>query len=323
MDIKDYIIPSRGQSPFIDVQLKQHAYKKFAKRAISDIGAASTHQVAAGSSFVGIACYHVSRDNHICSDGCPGINYHIGIEKDGTIYQLNDLTNVVYSSGKKKSYRLPSQADCFSRWGKYFNKYSIGILVRGNFDGPGYKGSEEPTPEQIEGLHRVANWATQEAKFFDNKPIELRNFLGHCHVNKNACPGFILQEWIEQEVWTGKFLEEKPRKEIGLGTATGEPPTPDALANMLATIAMLVGPGMAPIGLGLTGARLMAMSEEEKAELARETAMLKAIGFHPPIDEHPATDDGVNDDLISDLKALVSDDPISALRALIEERYGG
>jgi len=208
MEIKDCIIPSRGQSPFIDLQLPKHAYKTFPKRAISDIVATSIHQTAAASTLIGIAYYHSSADNHICKDGCPGICYHFAIDYDGVIYQVNDLTDVVYSSGKKKSYRADSQANCFANKGKHFNNYSIGVLVRGSFDGPGFKGGQDPTPAQMEALKHFALWSTQIASFADNKPIELRNFLGHCHVNKKACPGFIIQEWIEKDIWTGKFLEK-------------------------------------------------------------------------------------------------------------------
>lgn len=207
MTMQDYIIKNRGQSPFIDVQLPQHLTRRFERRALSTIGAMSIHQTAATSSFPNIARYHSSPDNHLCKKGCPGICYHFVIDYDGTVYQVNDLTSIVYSSGKKKHYRLPSQANCFDRWGKYFNKYSISVMLRGAFDGPGYKGGQEPTAQQIIGLARLVLWATTEARFADNSPLELCNILGHCHVNKNACPGFVVQDWIENTVWTGKIHE--------------------------------------------------------------------------------------------------------------------
>lgn len=206
MSLEQYVIPSRGQSPFTDLQLRQHSSKRFPQRPLSNICAVSIHHAAATSSLPGIAAYHSSPGSHICNGGCPGICYHFAIDYDGSICQLNDLTSVVYSSGVKKNYRIPSQADCFDKKGKYFNRYSISVLVRGSFDAPGFKGGQEPTPEQMAALNVFVHWATQEAKFADGNPIALHNVLGHCHVNKNGCPGFIIQEWIENEVWTGRFL---------------------------------------------------------------------------------------------------------------------
>jgi len=279
MELSEYVIESRGQSPFVDVQLKQHATKKFSTRALDSIYALSAHQTAAQSKIQNVARYHVSPDNHICSGGCPGFNYHFAVDyPDGTVYQTNDLTSIVYSSGKAKNYRLDSNADCFDKLGKYFNNYSISVMLRGDFDGPGYKGSQEPTPEQLLGLWKLVYWATQVASFKDNKPLALQNVLGHCHVNKNACPGFEVQDWIENEVWTGKFLE-----------AAKEPmPRP---ASPLEAATALAGVPLGPTGLGL-GAGLGYSLPVLLGLLHRESRSEKnQLSFLGDLLSRPATDD--------------------------------
>ena len=207
-DIKEYIIADRGQSPFTDVQLpfKQGAY--FPTRSLDDICAASIHHQAGTGSIVGVAMYHSSPDCHICKNGCPGFCYHFAIDRDGGIYQTNDLKSIVWSSGKKKSYALPSEASCFDTHGKQFNKYSISIMLRGDFDGPGHKGTQDPTPEQLASLKEWVGWAVSAKTFQGRMPIPFNNMLGHCHVNKKACPGFIIQEWIEEDVWSGNVFSE-------------------------------------------------------------------------------------------------------------------
>jgi len=77
----------------------------------------------------------------------------------------------------------------------------LAICVGGNFSGPGYKGTQEPTSDQIRSM-----------KLFWMKAKELwglknNQVFGHYNFGKPACPGYTLMKLIDginaDRDWTG------------------------------------------------------------------------------------------------------------------------
>jgi N-acetylmuramoyl-L-alanine amidase len=162
-------------------KLATHPTKRWGKRSLNSIKQVVVHQVLSEGTFENIAKYHVtpSKDNHISKTGAPGICYHYGVEKDGTIYIFNDESYITWHC-------------------KGHNIKSIGILVRGNFSGPSWKGTEKPTEKQIEGLKNLLD-------FLIDKYPEIKIF-GHCDLaNKPNCPGTI----IANSILDYRSLDEK------------------------------------------------------------------------------------------------------------------
>lgn len=128
-------------------------------------------------SAAGNAKYHVG-PNHISSTGLPGLAYCGFIEKSGQLYLANDVEDVTWSQGTDA---LPEDE----------NLLYLAICVGGNFSGPGYKGTQEPTSDQIRSL-----------KLFWVKAKELwglknNQVFGHYNFGKPACPGYAFMKLIE------------------------------------------------------------------------------------------------------------------------------
>ena len=128
----------------------------------------------------GVARYHVG-PNHISESGLPGISYTLFIEKSGRVALVNDLEDKTYSQG----YLDPDRVD--------ENAAYMGVCVGGNFSGPGYVGSQEPTPEQLSSVHVL--WTFCRRLWGWNGS----NLFGHYHLGKPACPGNKLMEYIESQ----------------------------------------------------------------------------------------------------------------------------
>jgi hypothetical protein len=159
--------PKSFEETIVDLRnkLPTHPTKKWGHRPLNLIDQIIVHQVLSEGSFKNIANYHVTpgENNHISKTGAPGICYHYGIEKDGTVFLFNNESYITWHC-------------------KGQNTRSIGILVRGNFSGPSWKGTEEPTENQLKSLQNLLDW-------LKNKYPEIK-IKGHCEAaNKENCPG--------------------------------------------------------------------------------------------------------------------------------------
>ena len=180
--------------------LPVHTSRRWKKRSILEIEHLVFHHTAAVSKLTNIARYHVtpSPSNHMSQRGAPGLCYHFAIEPDGRVLQCNGLDDIVWSNGRVKVSKKKSNATGL-KLGKNMNTYSIGVLVMGDFAGPGHKGGD-PSREQIASCMEIARWAHSELG------IKLNNILGHCHINKKMCPGFAITELIEDYIWKGEGM---------------------------------------------------------------------------------------------------------------------
>ena len=175
--------------------LPRHTSKKWKKRNPLDINLVVVHQTAGSGEKFKIAKYHTSishdRDgdgvieawerNHISDTGCPGICYTYGIEKDGQVYLMNELEDITWHV-------------------KNYNNRALGICVFGNFSGPSWDGTEEPTQAQKDSLNLLLT-RLQDDILKDN-PILTEKFKGHCEldpINKENCPGTVLMK--ELNAW--------------------------------------------------------------------------------------------------------------------------
>lgn len=120
----------------------------------------------------GINRYHISPDNHISVGGCPHICYHMVVDDDGTIYQTNEFIDVVWHC-RGQNFR------------------SIGIMLVGDFAGPGHKGGE-PTVAQERAFFALAE------HLIATLGLGPEGFAGHAAYGKPACPGYTANGWIEK-----------------------------------------------------------------------------------------------------------------------------
>ena len=158
-------------------ELPWHADRVWRKRALSEIDKIIIHQELGESSVENVNTYHisVSPKNHITPKGCPHICYHYAIRKNGEIVQTNELSDI--------SWHCKGQ-----------NQHSIGIMLQGNFSGPGYDlGTSEPTPEQINSTKELVNFLLESLNLANT------DVFGHYYFGKPACPGYVMQEWVEKK----------------------------------------------------------------------------------------------------------------------------
>jgi hypothetical protein len=119
----------------------------------------------------GINRYHIG-PNHISAAGCPHICYHHCIDDDGSIYLCNDLTDVTWHCGPQ-------------------NTLSIGVMLVGDFAGPGHEGGE-PTAAQEQAFFALAEHLMATLGLVPTA------FFGHRDFGKIGCPGSTAYEWIEK-----------------------------------------------------------------------------------------------------------------------------
>ena len=148
------------------------------RRSLASIDRVILHQslghadMSGNRDVFGINRYHISPGNHISAAGCPHICYHLVVDDDGTVYQSNDFEDVVWHC-------------------KGQNARSLGVLLVGDFAGPGHPGGK-PT-------------ATQERAFFalaehlmETLGLGSDSFFGHRDFGKLGCPGYTAYGWIEK-----------------------------------------------------------------------------------------------------------------------------
>ena len=101
----------------------------------------------------------------------PRIAYHYVVEADGTIELVNDLADVTWHCAGQ-------------------NNRSIGIMLVGDFAGPGHPGGE-PTDEQERAFFALAE------HLMETLGLGPEAFAGHCAFGKAACPGNTAYGWIQ------------------------------------------------------------------------------------------------------------------------------
>ena len=153
--------------------LKWHPTRRWSTRELSRINKIIIHQELGNSPVKNVNNYHIS-PNHISPKGCPHFCYHFGIEENGKVIQANEFSHITWHT-------------------KGQNSVSIGIMLVGDFAGPGHNTETvEPKPEQIKSLKELI---TSLQKDFN---LTNQDVFGHYHYGKPACPGFIIQEEIEK-----------------------------------------------------------------------------------------------------------------------------
>jgi N-acetyl-anhydromuramyl-L-alanine amidase AmpD len=157
--------------------LPTHPGQVWGKRKLSQVQKIIIHQELGESSIEEVNHYHITpaENNHISKAGCPHFCYHFGIRKNGEVVLANEYTDITWHCSGQ-------------------NTTSIGIMVQGNFAGPGHDlGNSEPTPKQIESLGELTDYLLKTFK------LKEQDVWGHYHFGKRACPGYVLQDWIEKK----------------------------------------------------------------------------------------------------------------------------
>ncbi len=158
--------------------LPQHRGRKWTVRPPSRLKGMVLHQsLEEEGSARAVAAYHVG-PNHISEAGLPGLSYTMFVERNGRVLLANDVEAKTWSQG----YRDPEWVD--------ENALYMGVCVGGNFSGPGYKGTQRPTREQMDSVDKLwklckSLWGWSDAGLF-----------GHFHFGKPACPGGDLLEYV-------------------------------------------------------------------------------------------------------------------------------
>lgn len=152
--------------------LPWHNKRRWNKRAENRIDKIIIHQELGEGTIEQVNKYHVG-PNHISQRGCPHFAYHFGIRKNGEIVQANEFTDVTWHT-------------------KGQNSVAIGIMLVGNFNGPGYDlGTSTPTAQQMQSLEQLVKYL--QAKYH----LTNQEVYGHYHFGKRACPGDDVGQWIE------------------------------------------------------------------------------------------------------------------------------
>ena len=177
--------PKAVEAPFsiadISKTLPWHESRTWSKRALTSINKIVVHQSLTSyknSTLQGINNYHIKpgKQNHISPNGAPHICYHFGIDGDGNVFQLNNLSHTVWHCKGK-------------------NTSAIGVLVLGDFDGPTYEGKDkEPTEAQVKSCGRLINDLLSR----ENLSISKQEVYGHKDFGKENCPGTVLGNFVDQ-----------------------------------------------------------------------------------------------------------------------------
>lgn len=126
--------------------------------------------------------------------GWPGLSYHHVIHKDGTIDQLNELTEVTWHDG--------------------VNWDSIGILVEGYFHKDNVmKKPDKPSKKQLESLEWLLDKLCTETPEI---PADHDDVLAHRERSATACPGDILYPYVKEyreKRGSVKWVEPEDKKD--------------------------------------------------------------------------------------------------------------
>lgn len=167
----DFVIDYRRSLP-------RHDVRTWRKRQLSDLRGLVWHQSLSSASAAAVARYHVG-PNHISQSGLPAISYTFFVDRAGDVLLCNDLEDITYSQGDRTK---PGDE----------NRIYLAACFGGNFDAPGYDGSDYVQPKQM--LAGLKLWlACQETFGWTDDCLH-----GHYHFGKAACPGTTLAILIEE-----------------------------------------------------------------------------------------------------------------------------
>lgn len=141
----------------------QHWGGRIASTIVAKLG----HYTGGPASFKADAAFHVNT-SYLAPGGAPAIAYHLGVDKDGTLFVFNDWQFITWHCDGGH------------------NTDTLGVVFRG--------GSEGPTLAQQQTLRWL--WKQLEAGTFRPFPGEkawprLVRSTTHRHVNSTSCPGEI------------------------------------------------------------------------------------------------------------------------------------
>ena len=144
------------------------------KRDITSIDKVILHQELGNGNAAAVNEYHRRSDPRGPAYGrdWPRIAYHFVIDPDGVVELVNDLADVTWHCAGQ-------------------NTRSVGIMLVGNFAGPGHAGGE-PTGEQEQAFFVLAE------QLMETLALGPDGFYGHAAYGKPACPGFTANGWIEK-----------------------------------------------------------------------------------------------------------------------------
>lgn len=142
-----------------------HAARNWEPRAASEIRAKLGHYTGGPASFLSDANFHVHSD-YLTKGGAPAIAYHLGVDKDGTLFVFNDWNLITWHCDGGH------------------NTDTLGVVFRG--------GAEGPTVAQRKTLTWL--WKQLAAGTFRPAAHEgvwprLQASTTHQHVNATSCPG--------------------------------------------------------------------------------------------------------------------------------------
>ncbi len=166
--------------------LPWHPTRRWDNRQLSSIQRVILHQSATPATYEQINKAHITpgQNNHLSTAGCPHVAYHIGIRKNGDVLLMNDFIDITWHC-------------------KGANSLSIGVNIQGDFPGNGWKGSEQPTDEQMKSLNLLLYRLYNKELSFLN-PIS--SLFGHCDIdptNRPADPGFVIYDFMKE--WKIEF----------------------------------------------------------------------------------------------------------------------
>lgn len=159
--------------------------RPWGKRSESDISKIIVHQELGNGTTEQVHRYHISPESHIKPGlGAPKIAYHFTIEKDGTIYQVNELSDITWHCSGQ-------------------NLISVGIMLVGNYDGPSHTGSDrEPPKIQLDALKFLLFELLQRLKLNED------NVFVHANFGKVNCPGIAVTKFVT-EFRSGLYSENR------------------------------------------------------------------------------------------------------------------
>lgn len=140
------------------------------QRAVNTIKYITVHHTADQATGTNDQILQAEANSHI-ANGWPGLSYHFFITKDGTIYQINNFTDVT--------------------WHDTVNWDSIGVCLQGYFH-PSV--NEKPTDKQLTSLRYLLDVLCKNHPEF---PAAQGNVLGHKERSATSCPGDHLIGYVQ------------------------------------------------------------------------------------------------------------------------------
>lgn len=135
--------------------------RSWGKRSRSSIKAILGHYTGGPASFLADAHFHVDTD-YLAAGGAPAIAYHLGVDRDGTVYVFNDFDSVTWHCDGGH------------------NTDTLGIVFRGGAEGP-----STAQRKSLEWLVRALAHGTLGYSYPEMPDV----LTTHRHVNATSCPG--------------------------------------------------------------------------------------------------------------------------------------